>query len=159
MSEPLSEGPKKQAMITSLRLLAATPKSRSELARRLREKNYPEEVISETLNDLEKKGFLSDQAFAENVKAKYLHGKPSGSKRIDFELKRRGISGALREKVLSEISPEDEKERAREIGLLRWSKHEKLEPEKRKKRVYDFLIRRGFDFSLARDLIEEFERL
>ncbi len=152
------EGQRKQAMITTLRLLAATPKSRFELTRRLREKGYAESVILQTLDELEKKGFLSDRAFAENLKSRFTLGKPSGSKKIAFELKRHGVPPQIREEVMSGLEPEEEMARAREIGMLRWNQHARLAPEKRKKRVYDFLLRRGFDYSIARDLIEEFER-
>ena len=146
-------------MITSLRLLTATSKSRADLASRLRDKGYADEVIQETLGELERQGLLNDRGFAENLKSRFTLSKPSGSRKIDFELKRRGISAKIRREVLDEIAPEEEFARAREIGLVRWEKFTSLPEEKRKKRVYDFLIRRGFGFQIVRDLIEEFERL
>ena len=150
---------KKQALITSLKLLAATPKSRSQLSERLLEKGYEEDVVSEVLKELETQGVLNDKAFAENIKSRYVHAKPSGSRRIDFELKRRGISGKLRQEILGQMNPEEEFERAKELGYSKWQKLALLRPEQRKKRIYDFLIRRGFDYPLVRNIITEFERL
>ncbi len=149
---------KKQAMITSMRLLAATAKSRAELAGRLKEKGYPDQVIQNALDDLEKQGFLNDRTYARNLKSRFTHGKPSGLNKIAFELKRHGISAAIREEVLSEINPEEERERAFELGRIRWNKEHKAPQEKRRQRVYSFLVRRGFSFSHARDVIETLER-
>jgi len=127
------------------------------LARRLAEKGYEEKVICDTLDGLEKQGLLSDKKFAQDLVSQLTAGRPSGLKKISFELKRRGISSKIREEVLSSITPEDEAACARQIGLARWERLERFEPEKRKKRVYDFLVRRGFDYQLVRDLIEKFE--
>lgn len=112
-------------------------------------------VVEEVLGDMERQGFLSDKAFAQNLIAKYTHGKPSGSRKIKFELKRRGISGQVSEEALSGIDPDDEKARAKELGEARWEKFSNLDPDKRKKRVFDFLMRRGFDFQIVRDVMEQ----
>ena len=154
----MNESQRKQAMITSLRLLTATAKSRIELSKRLFDKGYGEEVIQETLGELEKLGLLNDRSFAENLKSRLTTSKPSGSRKIEFEMKRRGVPSKIRQEILEEITPEEETERARELGLARWEKFASLPEDKRKKRLYDFLVRRGFGFRIARDLIEEFDR-
>lgn len=153
----MDEPQKKQAWITALRLLAASPKSRLEISRKLAEKGYPREVVSETLSQLEGQNLLSDRAYAQNLAARLTHGKPSGTRKIAFELKRHGVSAKIREEILEEIKPDEEIRRARELAQGRWERLQNLPPEKRKKRVYDFLIRRGFDFQVVRDILEEFE--
>lgn len=153
----MEDSQQKQAMITSLRLLAATPKSRNQLARRLSEKGYVQTVVRETLDQLEKQGLLNDRGLAQELKSRFTQAKPSGRKRLVFEMKRRGIPEKVREEVLGELNPEDEQNRAREAGLLRWQKFKNLPLLKRKKRVYDFLLRRGFDYSTVRSLVERFE--
>ena len=145
---------KKQAMIVALRTLTASPKSRMEITQKLKEKGFPSEVISETLGGLEKSGFLNDKSYAQNLTLKYTQGKPSGSRKIQFELKRHGISGKVREVILSGINPEDEKQRALEVASARWERLHNLDIQKRKKRVFDLLLRRGFDFSIVREVIE-----
>ena len=151
----MSESQRKQAWITALRLLTATPKSSGELARKLREKGYGGAVVRETLRELEAKGVLSDRSYAQNIVAKYSLSQPSGTNRIRFELMRRRIPAPIREEALSILTPESEMDRAREIGLQRWNRFQSLPAEKRKKRTYDFLIRRGFSFDIVRELIEE----
>ena len=150
-------GGKKQAGIHALRLLAASPKTRRELERKLSDKGYEEAVIRNTLDELERQGLLSDRNFAVDLVSRFIHARPSGARRIRFELKRRGVPAKLQEEVLAQFQADDERGRARELAAERWRRFSHLPVEKRIKRVYDFLIRRGFDFQTARDLIEELE--
>ncbi len=147
---------KKQAWISCLKLLAATPKTRRELDKRLIERGFDKEIVEETLNRLEEQGLLSDRAYASNLLQKYTEFQPSGRRKIAFEMKRRGVSPKLCEELLAKIDPEEELKKAREVAFSRWEKLKGISQEKREKRVYDFLIRRGFDFQICRDLIDEF---
>ena len=158
MLDPSPEEQQKQAWIVSLRLLAATPKSVKELRDKLMAKGFPDEIIQKTLNLLETKGLLSDRAFAQNIVTRFTLGQPSGNRKIGFELKRKGVPAKMREEILEGLNPEEETDRARELARGKWERFSNVAPEKRKKRIYDFLIRRGFDFQTARDLIEELER-
>ena len=153
----MAESQQKQAWITSLRLLAATPKTRRELAAKLSDKGYAEAVIRETLDALESQGLLSDQAYARNLLGRFTLSQPSGKRKIAFELKRHGVPTGIRNELLEGLTPEDETGRAREIAGARWERLKTLPAEKRKKRIYDLLIRRGFDFQIARDILEELE--
>ena len=158
MTDSFPDEQEKQAWIVSLRLLAATPKSVKELRDKLATKGFPAGVVDKTIETLEARGILSDRAFAQNIVARFTQGRPSGNRKISFELKRKGVPSKVREEVLETLNSEEERERAREIAGGKWERFSKLDPEKRKRRVYDFLLRRGFDFQLVRDLIEELER-
>lgn len=151
----MDESQKKQAMIIALRILAASPKSRMEITRKLKEKGFPPEVIAETLMGLEKSGYLNDKSYAQNLAFKFTQAKPSGSRKLKFELKRHGISEKVREEILSGMTEEDEKTRALETGTARWERFQTLDPEKRRKRVFDFLMRRGFDYNVVREVMNE----
>ncbi|MFA6599441.1 MAG: regulatory protein RecX [Candidatus Omnitrophota bacterium] len=154
----MSETQIKQAWITSLRLLASTPKSSSELEAKLAEKGYPAEVVRATVEGLRSKGLLDDEAFARQIASRLTAGKPSGNRRIAFELKRRRVPAPVREEILEGLTEESERERARETAKDKWEKWAALAPDKRKKRTYDFLARRGFDFTVAREVVEELSR-
>ena len=145
----------KQAWISSLRLLEATPKTRRELSKKLLDKGYPEAVVEETLNKLEEQGFLSDLAYAKNLASKLTQGKPSGRRKISFEMKRHGVPARIQEEVLSGLTGEDEAERALELAKPKWLSFQRLAPEKRKKRIFDFLMRRGFDYQIVRDVMSQ----
>ncbi len=153
----MAESQKKQAWVTSLRLLAASPKSRKELAFKLTDKGYEEGVIQEILDNLERQGILSDRSYGRNLVARFVQGQPSGRRKIAFELKRHGLPSSIQEELLGELNPEEEIARAEELAGARWERLKNFPIEKRRKRVYDFLIRRGFDFQIVRDILEKFE--
>ena len=148
----------KQATITALRLLAATSKSKKRLKQRLQEKGYPGEIIEGTLARLERDGILNDRNFALSVFQTFSNYRVSGKKRIAFEMQKRGVEGKLVEEILGSYGPEEEREKATELAKIKFSRWQKLEPMTRRKKIYDFLIRRGFDFPLSRDIVERLER-
>lgn len=147
----------RQAWITALRLLAASPKSPAEIRKKLIQKGYPHAVVEGTLTALAEQSILSDRAFALELVNKYRHVVPSGRRKVAFELKRRGISATIRHEILNSLTETEEREKARELARQRWQRLAQVPLSKRKKRVYDFLIRRGFDFQIARELVQEFD--
>jgi len=157
MAEERDE-PTKQALITSLRLLAASPKSRKELKTKLESKGYPAEAIASALNELSDQGILDDSAYAKNLTGQLVHGKSAGKHKIAFELKRHGVSDAVRKNVLNSITENDEKERALEVARLKWPQFSKLDPRKGKKKLFDHLIRKGYDFQTVHEVIETVAR-
>jgi regulatory protein len=148
----------KQAIITCLRLLAASPKSRQELRKKLESKGYSAETIDQTLGDLEIQGILSDKAYAKDLVARLTHGKSVGRHKIAFELKRHGIAKKISDEILGTLSNEDETERALDQARLKWTGWSQLDPQKRKKRLYDFLIRKGYDFQIVQDILQKLTR-
>ncbi len=143
----------KQAWLTALRLLSASPKTKIELSQKLLDRGYSRAIIRETLDKLEERGIINDYNYALNLVSKYRFSKPSGQRKIAFELKRHGISPKVCEDVLSRIGATEELERAYGLAEAKWCRLSKLAAPQRKKRVYDFLIRRGFDFQTAKDVL------
>lgn len=149
------EEKKKQLWISALRLLAASPKSRKELERKLEGKGFSEALIREAVEKLEDQGFLNDRRFARDIVQRYRMVKPSGRRKIEFELRRRSIAPSLCQEVLAEVLPEDESRAAEELAASQWLRHAKLPLLKRKKKIYDFLARRGYAFDICRDALEK----
>lgn len=148
----------KQALVTSLRLLSATPKSRKLLETKLSERGFDSDVIRKTVEALERQGLLSDRALGESLLENFKNYRLSGKKRIAFEMKKRGIASPLIQELVAKYGPEEEREKATQLAREKWEKLKKLASQKRRKRVYDFLLRRGFDYSLSRDVVETLDR-
>lgn len=149
---------RRQALVTSLRLLTASPKSRKLLEQKLLDKGFEPAVVTATLGKLEEQGLLNDRLFGQSVFESLLNRRVSGRKRVAFELKKRGVPESLAQELLGGYTPEQEREKAVELARDRYRRWEKLERMKRQKKIYDFLIRRGFDFSLARGVVDAIER-
>ena len=75
-----------------------------------------------------------------------------------MQLLAKGIPSSMTDMVLAElISPQNQQASAldaakRKIRLMLYSKKD-LGEEKRKKRLLDFLLRRGFSYDIARDTV------
>ncbi|MCH8499518.1 MAG: recombination regulator RecX [Marinobacter sp.] len=90
-SQPGAEAdPLEQARTTAMRLLARREHSRFELARKLRQRRLPGEVIDRVLDEFEAEQWLSDERFAE-VYAEQRRGQGYGPLRILADLQQRGI--------------------------------------------------------------------
>ena len=158
MDKTRAEEQTQQAVITCLRLLAASPKSGQELRKKLMAKGYSAEAMDLALQSLREQGILDDAAYAKDLMTRLTLGKGVGYRKVAFELKRHGISKKISDKLLETLTNEDEAERALEQGRMKWAGWSQLDPQKRKKRLYDFLIRKGYDFQIAQDILQKLSR-
>jgi len=139
----------KKAWIYSLRVLNVAAKSRRRMSERLKEKGYSEEVAVRVLTELEKLGYLNDRQFAQSLFSQLTRLKSCGRSKIVFELKRKGLPEETWEPLLKEYSDDDEYAQGLEIARRKWRSANLIEIAKRKKKVHDFLIRKGYSFQLA----------
>jgi regulatory protein len=143
----------------ALRLLERTRRTRRDLARRLRDRGYPAEVVEPTLDRLAAVGLVDDVEYA----CAFLRGRaarrPSGRRRLEQELRTRGVAAEdvaqafkrfAAERGEEEQGPVDEAEGARRVLALAARRYRGLDPRTRRQRLYALLVRRGFD----RDAIE-----
>ncbi|MCX5706216.1 MAG: regulatory protein RecX [Candidatus Omnitrophica bacterium] len=136
-------------------LLKFRLRSEEEIALRLRQKKFSEEVIRETICFLKDKNFIDDSVFAKAWVNSRLK-RPLGLRRIQEELRQKGIDKKIIEDQIFEVKkdyPED-KIVARIAGE-RLSKLKKVEPICAKRRVYSYLIRRGFSADLVLETVNK----
>ncbi|MBI4358927.1 MAG: regulatory protein RecX [Candidatus Omnitrophica bacterium] len=145
----------KQGYIYALRLLASSKKSEVELLERLARKGYLPDVARQVTQELKARGILSDQKMIEEAIQWSSQSKRYGRRRIFMELKKRGIKSDAIEKALNDYPRNLEREVATQLARDRWARLQKVDFNKRRKRLYDFLINRGFDFDLCRELVAE----
>lgn len=126
----------------ALALLARREHSRAELAARLAPRAESEAALAALLEDLERRGALSDERYAE-ARARSLARK-YGAARIRHELRAKGVAESLIERVAAG----DELERARAILARRFRAPARtLEERARRAR---FLRSRGFSHDTIR---------
>ncbi len=137
----------------AFRLLSIRSRSREELRKALELRGHTAGVVSETLEALERGGLLNEQAALEA----FLLDREDrfGKERLRHELRRRGFPGESIDRALAEISDDDERALATSLFRRRWEELSDLEPEKRKKKVFDFLFRRGFPKALIFEVMGE----
>ena len=147
----------KQGYLYAVRLLTASKKSEREIVKRLGEKGYAPEAIEEITAQLKAQRILSDQKLTQETIQTALLEKRYGPKRVYYNLRKRGISSAEAQKAADAYPKSAEREAANELAQARWLRLERIEPKKRKKRLYDFLINRGFNPELSREIVMQIE--
>ena len=137
-------------------LLRQRPRSELEIRRRLKLKGYDEEVIEYCVEALRRAGEIDDVRFAKLWVESRMHANPVGDVVLKHELKEKGITDSVIEATLEEKAKNyDEYEVAFDMAKEQFSRLKKLDSRKASKRVYDFLLRRGFKYDTVRKIIEE----
>lgn len=132
----------------ALRLLARREHSLAELAGKLRTYAGPGEELETLLEDLSRRGLLSDERYAES-RAHALSRK-YGAARIAHELRAKGLDKGLAEQT-AKAARATEVERAREV----WRRKFRVAPKTREERARQmrFLQSRGFSFDAIRAVV------
>jgi regulatory protein len=133
----------------ALRLLERTRRTRSDLTRRLRDKGYATPTVEGVLERLVAVGLVDDVEYARAFLAGRLGRRAAGWRRLEQELRRRGISAAdateARARLEEAQGSVDETAMARRVLDQVAARYARLEPRVRRQRLYALLVRRGFD--------------
>ncbi|MBI2018389.1 RecX family transcriptional regulator [Candidatus Daviesbacteria bacterium] len=116
-----------------------------------------EAAIALLINKLKQKGLLSDEQFAKAWVQSRRKTKNKGKIALKAELYQKGINRDLIEEVLEEEStPESEKQLAQQALMKKMKTWKSLPLLKFKKKSYEFLLRRGFEYEVVREVIENY---
>ncbi len=146
----------KKGLAYAFRLFKLRPRSTGELTEKLRLRDYDEEIVAKVVAQCDKAGFLDDRAFARVWLCSRL--KKYGLRRVSRELLQKGIPKDLIDTVWEETRDDyDEEALVREIAMRRFGSREQKDvaPLKRKKRVMDYLARRGFNLGIINKVIRQ----
>lgn len=127
-----------------LRLLNVRWRSEKEIRDKLKKKEFDAELIDQTVQHFKKIGLIDDRRFAQKWAAWRL-ARPFGKARIRYELKEKGVEGAVIEEALA-LAMKDfpEEETVVRLAQKQAAKYPGVEREKVRQRVYGYLARRGF---------------
>lgn len=141
----------------AVKYLAMRPHSRAELERKLRRRGHANEVIQTVLDDLSRKKFLDDFAFARAKAESAAAHRHQGRHRIRAELRRCGVDGEVARKALDEVfADRDSLAIARTLVEKHKARLKRLEPQVARRRLAGLLQRRGFDYEVIGPLLAEF---
>lgn len=156
ISQILLTEEKKRVKENAFRYLAGRAHSEKELRTKLLHKGYDEKLVSEVISELKEQKFIDDLEFALSYARSRMLNKPMGERLLRRELWQKGINEAHIQKAVEEAySKKEQAEFARDLVKSRKTRNRDLETEKRKKRLYDFLLRRGFDWDIAKEVVEQ----
>lgn len=152
----LSEDEKKRAKQKAFSYLARRDHSEKELSDKLRRKGFREPIIIGLIEDLKQSQLINDGTFSRQFARNKIIQKSIGRRELAFSLKQKGISKDILEATLEEVYSEyDEKELALRLANQKLKTIKNIEPIKVKKRISDFLFRRGFNWEIVEQVFEE----
>jgi len=141
-----AEDNRERALQQAYLFLSYRARSQDEIRNNLRKHEYPEAVIEETLERLGQDGFANDKQFARAWVENRNTFRPRGRRALAMELRQKGIDD---ETIQSTLEGLDEETLAYEAGLKKASRLKALEWSDFRKKLGDFLSRRGFSYSVT----------
>jgi regulatory protein len=141
-----------KAKDNAYRLISLRPRSIAEIQRNLRKKGYEPEVIEQVIDRLVELDFLNDEAFAQYWIEQRDTFKPRSHLALRQELQQKGISRNIIDQALT-ASDETVTVRAAAEKKARQLSH--YPEDEFKKKLGQFLQRRGFRYALIKDISDE----
>lgn len=124
--------------------------SKNELSKKLREKGFSDEDSDKTAEWFSERGMIDDATFARQV-AEYYKRRGCGELRIRQELSKRGIERELVEETLSQLGSSE----GELCALIEKKLRGKAPDADEKRKLYAFLLRRGFKYEEIRSAMNE----
>ncbi len=151
---------RKRAKDRALRLLSYRDRSEKEIRTKLQQIGYDGAIIEWVIDELKRLKFLDDERFAQSFAQTQMITRPVGEYYLRRELKNKGLEEPLIEQTIEQVFQEkDQSVVALELAAQRKKRYGNLDEIKAKKRVSDFLLRRGFDWDVVAEVMERWEEL
>jgi regulatory protein len=132
----------------ALTILAFRARSSMELARSLVRKGEPKELVERAVARLQEQGLLDDAAIAQSFTRARVLGAQQSKRRVQQELARKGVARDVTDAAIATVFEEEEVDQRAVVEHAARRKLRslaKLDPAVRRRRLYAFLARRGYD--------------
>ena len=145
---------KQRAYVQGLRFLERKARTRHEISKKLREKEFTLPIIEEVLTRLEQERLIDDSLYAKEWTRQRISNHRKGKLWVSQELRQKGIAKEDINEALDEISVEDEWKSALVIGRKKWNQV-KGDITEKKRKTYPYLMRRGYSGEVTRKVMAE----
>lgn len=119
----------------------------------MQRRGYSDQTTDQAIERLRALDYVDDQSFAENWARSKVESRGYGPKRIEQELRSKGIEPKLILEVISEIFGRGEELERAKAALAKRFKGSALNEPKTLRRAAAFLQRRGFNGQVIFDLL------
>jgi regulatory protein len=151
---------RKKAKDRALNFLSYRDRSEKEIRTKLKDVGYEKKIINWVIFELKRLKFLDDERFAQSYAQTQMITRPMGEYYLRRELKQKGLHAELIEQTIEKVYEEkDQLSVAIELAQQRKKRYKNIDEIKAKKRVSDFLLRRGFDWDVVSEVIAQWEVL
>jgi regulatory protein len=146
-----AEDAREVALQKALNFLSYRARSVEEIRQNLRKHEMPEAVIEETLERLQKAGLANDEQFAQAWVENRSTFRPRSHRALSMELRRKGLDEQVIQTALAEAT--DEGELAYQAALRKARRFEGLEWPDFRRKLSEFLARRGFGYEVIGEAV------
>lgn len=141
-----------QCDVKAAGLLANRDYSIGDFRRKLKLKNFGEQAIKEAVHKYKIKGILDDKKYAAKLITRLIKDKPAGKPFLIATLRQKLIPREMAEEVVDEIyQNENAVSLAVDALSRRWRQFRQFEVEAARTKSYNYLSRRGFSYSAAKE--------
>jgi regulatory protein len=144
------EDARERALQQALLFLSYRARSASEIRQNLSKHEIPETVIDETLERLRQDGLVNDNEFAQVWVENRSTFRPRSRRMLAMELRQKGLADESMHAALKNV---DDEPLAYEAALKRAVRFKTLEWSEFRKKLSDFLARRGFSYSVTAPVV------
>jgi regulatory protein len=144
------EDARERAYQQAMLFLSYRARSESEIRQNLRKHEIPEPVIEQTVERLRQNGLANDDQFARAWVENRSAFRPRSRRLMAMELRQKGLND---EAVGSALENVDDKALAYEAAQKRVARLKGLEWNEFRKKMSDFLARRGFSYSVVAPVV------
>ena len=132
-------------------------RSEYEIKKRLFEKEFQPAVVNEVLSLLRSQGIVDDRSFVNKWVDNVILSRPMGRMRVTHELRAKRVRDDIIEEVCQEkLDLDKEVELARKAAEKKMKVLKSYAQDVARRRLNTFLVNRGFNFEIIRDLIKEY---
>ena len=146
----ITEDEIEKAYQRALNFLSYRNRSEQEIRLNLQKHQIPETIIQPVLDRLREVSLVNDIEFAQNWIENRREFHPRGKRALRSELYRKGISDQIIEEALQDIN---EEELALKLARKKIGKLKNLDKSTFQEKMYGFLSRRGFHYSLSKEVV------
>ncbi|MEP6989730.1 MAG: regulatory protein RecX [bacterium] len=132
----------------ALNMLAFRARASTELSRALVRKGADAAAVAKAVTRLQQQGFLDDRAFAEAFARLKVVGASHSRRRVQLDLARKGVARDVADAAIAAVFDTEGIEQGSIVEAAARKKLRTLarhEPMVRRRRLYAFLARRGYD--------------
>lgn len=147
--------PYEHARQICLRLLAARPRTRAELAAALRRKGVEDATAVAVLERLTEVKLVDDEAYAESFVHSGHAYQGLGRRALEAQLRRRGVDGSTASAAVSTVDGAAEEQRARELIRRRVPAVASIDEATAIRRLVGLLARKGYPPGLCYRVVRE----
>lgn len=140
----------------ALRFLSYRPRSEKEIIDFLQKKKVNSSTINKVLTKLKQLNFINDQEFTKWWVEQRTTFRPEGVRLIKLELRQKGISPELIEKIISNDQFLISNEKAiKKLIIKKITNYKGLPKRELYQKLSQFLLRRGFNWDAVKNAVDD----